>query len=161
MENYFPYPLEASSASLEAQLLLAPTAFRLVIRIDKSPSFPAVLQTNQQVMHCKMEKIKFQTKHTRRFSCKSHCSNVCKNNETCGIKIFQCKKDGFKITICIPKLDKYQLESFASSLYLGNPMDPPDVLGMEPGVARPTKLPNRAKSTPLLFLSLYRVLKSH
>uniref|UniRef100_H3D7Y9 Activated CDC42 kinase 1 n=1 Tax=Tetraodon nigroviridis TaxID=99883 RepID=H3D7Y9_TETNG len=31
------------------------------------------------------------------------------------------------------------------SLYLGNPMDPPDVLGMDPGIARPTKLPNRAK----------------
>lgn len=39
--------------------------------------------------------------------------------------------------------------SFPSSLYLGNPMDPPDVLGMEPGIARPTKLPNRAKSTPV------------
>lgn len=25
-------------------------------------------------------------------------------------------------------------------------MDPPDVLGMDPGIARPTKLPNRAKS---------------
>uniref|UniRef100_UPI0037E82E37 activated CDC42 kinase 1 isoform X2 n=1 Tax=Semicossyphus pulcher TaxID=241346 RepID=UPI0037E82E37 len=34
------------------------------------------------------------------------------------------------------------------SLYLGNPMDPPDVLGMEPGTARPTKLPNRAKKQP-------------
>ncbi|XP_023250826.1 activated CDC42 kinase 1-like isoform X3 [Seriola lalandi dorsalis] len=32
------------------------------------------------------------------------------------------------------------------SLYLGNPMDPPDVLGMDSGIARPTKLPNRAKS---------------
>lgn len=42
----------------------------------------------------------------------------------------------------------------SSSLYLGNPMDPPDVLGMEPGIARPTQLPNRAKSTPVLFLSL-------
>uniref|UniRef100_A0A674N6W0 Activated CDC42 kinase 1 n=1 Tax=Takifugu rubripes TaxID=31033 RepID=A0A674N6W0_TAKRU len=31
------------------------------------------------------------------------------------------------------------------SLYLGNPMDPPDVLGMDSGIARPTKLPNRAK----------------
>ncbi|KAK0143669.1 Activated CDC42 kinase 1 [Merluccius polli] len=31
------------------------------------------------------------------------------------------------------------------SLYLGNPMDPPDVLGMDPSKARPTKLPNRAK----------------
>uniref|UniRef100_A0A3B4BQ53 Activated CDC42 kinase 1 n=1 Tax=Pygocentrus nattereri TaxID=42514 RepID=A0A3B4BQ53_PYGNA len=30
-------------------------------------------------------------------------------------------------------------------LYLGNPMDPPDVLGMETNTARPTKLPNRAK----------------
>ncbi|XP_034562051.1 activated CDC42 kinase 1 isoform X3 [Notolabrus celidotus] len=34
------------------------------------------------------------------------------------------------------------------SLYLGNPMDPPDVLGMDPGIARPTKLPNRAKKQP-------------
>ncbi|XP_053268601.1 activated CDC42 kinase 1 [Pleuronectes platessa] len=34
------------------------------------------------------------------------------------------------------------------SLYLGNPMDPPDVLGMEAGIARPTKLPNRAKKQP-------------
>ncbi|XP_040022876.2 activated CDC42 kinase 1 isoform X2 [Gasterosteus aculeatus] len=34
------------------------------------------------------------------------------------------------------------------SLYLGNPMDPPDVLGMEPGIARPTKLPNRSKKQP-------------
>ncbi|KAM8822415.1 LOW QUALITY PROTEIN: activated CDC42 kinase 1 [Spinachia spinachia] len=34
------------------------------------------------------------------------------------------------------------------SLYLGNPMDPPDVLGMEPGSARPTKLPNRSKKQP-------------
>lgn len=25
-------------------------------------------------------------------------------------------------------------------------MDPPDVLGMDSGIARPTKLPNRAKS---------------
>nr|CBN82170.1 Activated CDC42 kinase 1 [Dicentrarchus labrax] len=31
------------------------------------------------------------------------------------------------------------------SLYLGNPMDPPDVLGMDSGIARPTKLPNRSK----------------
>lgn len=45
------------------------------------------------------------------------------------------------------------MESFSFSLYLGNPMDPPDVLGMEPGIARPTKLPNRAKSTPVLLLS--------
>uniref|UniRef100_A0AAY4F0I4 Activated CDC42 kinase 1 n=1 Tax=Denticeps clupeoides TaxID=299321 RepID=A0AAY4F0I4_9TELE len=30
-------------------------------------------------------------------------------------------------------------------LYLGNPMDPPDVLGMDPVTARPTKLPSRAK----------------
>ncbi|KAF3836258.1 hypothetical protein F7725_028816, partial [Dissostichus mawsoni] len=28
-------------------------------------------------------------------------------------------------------------------LYLGNPMDPPDVLGMDSGIARPTKLPNQ------------------
>ncbi|XP_029384944.1 activated CDC42 kinase 1 [Echeneis naucrates] len=34
------------------------------------------------------------------------------------------------------------------SLYLGNPMDPPDILGMESGIARPTKLPNRAKKQP-------------
>ncbi|KAM3593168.1 uncharacterized protein V6R79_007065 [Siganus canaliculatus] len=34
------------------------------------------------------------------------------------------------------------------SLYLGNPMDPPDVLGMDSGIARPTKLPNRAKKQP-------------
>ncbi|XP_074549693.1 activated CDC42 kinase 1 isoform X2 [Halichoeres trimaculatus] len=34
------------------------------------------------------------------------------------------------------------------SLYLGNPMDPPDILGMDPGAARPTKLPNRAKKQP-------------
>ncbi|XP_066513160.1 activated CDC42 kinase 1-like [Hoplias malabaricus] len=30
-------------------------------------------------------------------------------------------------------------------LYLGNPMDPPDVLGLDPNVARPTQLPGRAK----------------
>ncbi|XP_037550367.1 activated CDC42 kinase 1 [Nematolebias whitei] len=34
------------------------------------------------------------------------------------------------------------------SLYLGNPMDPPDVLGFDAGTARPTKLPNRAKKKP-------------
>ncbi|KAM6953379.1 LOW QUALITY PROTEIN: activated CDC42 kinase 1 [Aplochiton taeniatus] len=34
------------------------------------------------------------------------------------------------------------------SLYLGNPMDPPDILGMQPCVARPTKLPNRTKKQP-------------
>uniref|UniRef100_A0AAV2L7I0 Activated CDC42 kinase 1 n=1 Tax=Knipowitschia caucasica TaxID=637954 RepID=A0AAV2L7I0_KNICA len=34
------------------------------------------------------------------------------------------------------------------SLYLGNPMDPPDVLGSTPAEARPTKLPNRAKKQP-------------
>ncbi|XP_028425721.1 activated CDC42 kinase 1 isoform X4 [Perca flavescens] len=34
------------------------------------------------------------------------------------------------------------------SLYLGNPMDPPDILGMESGTARPTKLPNRSKKQP-------------
>ncbi|XP_075996483.1 activated CDC42 kinase 1 [Genypterus blacodes] len=34
------------------------------------------------------------------------------------------------------------------SLYLGNPMDPPDILGMEPHIARPTKLPNRSKKQP-------------
>uniref|UniRef100_A0A8C1SA81 Activated CDC42 kinase 1 n=1 Tax=Cyprinus carpio TaxID=7962 RepID=A0A8C1SA81_CYPCA len=30
-------------------------------------------------------------------------------------------------------------------LYLGNPMDPPDVLGMDSNATKPTKLPNRAK----------------
>ncbi|XP_031705994.1 activated CDC42 kinase 1 isoform X1 [Anarrhichthys ocellatus] len=34
------------------------------------------------------------------------------------------------------------------SLYLGNPMDPPDVLGVDPSTARPTKLPNRSKKQP-------------
>ncbi|XP_046879330.1 activated CDC42 kinase 1 isoform X2 [Hypomesus transpacificus] len=34
------------------------------------------------------------------------------------------------------------------SLYLGNPMDPPDILGMGPCTVRPTKLPNRAKKQP-------------
>ncbi|KAM4544178.1 activated CDC42 kinase 1 isoform 2-T3 [Fundulus diaphanus] len=34
------------------------------------------------------------------------------------------------------------------SLYLGNPMDPPDVLGFDSGTARPTKLPNRSKKKP-------------
>ncbi|XP_055085875.1 activated CDC42 kinase 1 [Periophthalmus magnuspinnatus] len=34
------------------------------------------------------------------------------------------------------------------SLYLGNPMDPPDILGTSPAEARPTKLPNRAKKQP-------------
>ncbi|XP_056155275.1 activated CDC42 kinase 1 [Lampris incognitus] len=34
------------------------------------------------------------------------------------------------------------------SLYLGNPMDPPDILGMDPSTARPTKLPNRVKKQP-------------
>ncbi|KTG35215.1 hypothetical protein cypCar_00021196, partial [Cyprinus carpio] len=33
-------------------------------------------------------------------------------------------------------------------LYLGNPMDPPDVLGMDLNAAKPTKLPNRAKKQP-------------
>ncbi|XP_017309078.1 activated CDC42 kinase 1 isoform X1 [Ictalurus punctatus] len=33
-------------------------------------------------------------------------------------------------------------------IYLGNPMDPPDVLGMDPNADRPTKLPNRAKKQP-------------
>ncbi|XP_064188539.1 activated CDC42 kinase 1-like isoform X2 [Anguilla rostrata] len=33
-------------------------------------------------------------------------------------------------------------------LYLGNPMDPPDVLGMDPTAARPTQLPGRAKKEP-------------
>ncbi|XP_068137338.1 activated CDC42 kinase 1 isoform X2 [Hyperolius riggenbachi] len=30
-------------------------------------------------------------------------------------------------------------------LYLGNPMDPPDVLGLDQGITRPTQLPGRAK----------------
>ncbi|XP_061821120.1 activated CDC42 kinase 1 isoform X2 [Nerophis lumbriciformis] len=34
------------------------------------------------------------------------------------------------------------------SLYLGNPMKPPDVLGVDPCMSRPTKLPNRAKKQP-------------
>ncbi|XP_053715783.1 activated CDC42 kinase 1 isoform X1 [Synchiropus splendidus] len=34
------------------------------------------------------------------------------------------------------------------TLYLGNPMDPPDLLGSAPYTARPTKLPNRAKKQP-------------
>ncbi|XP_066565061.1 activated CDC42 kinase 1 isoform X2 [Amia ocellicauda] len=33
-------------------------------------------------------------------------------------------------------------------LYLGNPMDPPDVLGMDLNAARPTQLPGRAKKEP-------------
>lgn len=34
----------------------------------------------------------------------------------------------------------------STSLYLGNPMDPPDVVGVDLGDARPTQLPGRAKS---------------
>ncbi|XP_031757306.1 activated CDC42 kinase 1 isoform X4 [Xenopus tropicalis] len=33
-------------------------------------------------------------------------------------------------------------------LYLGNPMDPPDILGLDQGTARPTQLPSRAKREP-------------
>ncbi|XP_009881713.1 PREDICTED: activated CDC42 kinase 1 [Charadrius vociferus] len=33
-------------------------------------------------------------------------------------------------------------------LYLGNPMDPPDILGVDPSTARPTQLPGRAKRQP-------------
>ncbi|XP_054870028.1 tyrosine kinase, non-receptor, 2b isoform X2 [Amphiprion ocellaris] len=33
-------------------------------------------------------------------------------------------------------------------LYLGNPMDPPDVLGVDLGTARPTQLPGRSKKEP-------------
>ncbi|XP_031415365.1 tyrosine kinase, non-receptor, 2b isoform X2 [Clupea harengus] len=33
-------------------------------------------------------------------------------------------------------------------LYLSNPMDPPDVLGLDLGTARPTQLPGRAKKEP-------------
>lgn len=41
---------------------------------------------------------------------------------------------------------------FVFSLYLGNPMDPPDVLGLDSNAAKPTKLPNRAKSKQWLDL---------
>lgn len=34
----------------------------------------------------------------------------------------------------------------ADSLYLGNPMDPPDVLGLDLSAAQPTQLAGRAKS---------------
>ena len=42
-------------------------------------------------------------------------------------------------------------------------MDPPDVLGMDSGVARPTKLPNRAKSKCgiLFFFLCWKTLKVH
>ncbi|TUX35875.1 Activated CDC42 kinase 1 [Bagarius yarrelli] len=33
-------------------------------------------------------------------------------------------------------------------IYLGNPMDPPDVLGLDPNADRPTKLANRSKKQP-------------
>ncbi|XP_053316346.1 activated CDC42 kinase 1 [Spea bombifrons] len=33
-------------------------------------------------------------------------------------------------------------------LYLGNPMDPPDILGLDQGTTRPTRLPGRAKREP-------------
>ncbi|KAG8445051.1 hypothetical protein GDO86_009986 [Hymenochirus boettgeri] len=33
-------------------------------------------------------------------------------------------------------------------LYLGNPMDPPDVLGLDQGTTKPTQLPSRAKREP-------------
>ncbi|XP_041420705.1 activated CDC42 kinase 1 isoform X1 [Xenopus laevis] len=33
-------------------------------------------------------------------------------------------------------------------LYLGNPMDPPDILGLDQGTARPTQLPSRSKREP-------------
>lgn len=33
-------------------------------------------------------------------------------------------------------------------------MDPPDVMGMEPGTARPTKLPNRTKSKFVIVLNI-------
>ncbi|KAF4796040.1 Activated CDC42 kinase 1 [Turdus rufiventris] len=35
-----------------------------------------------------------------------------------------------------------------AGLYLGNPMDPPDILGVDPSAARPTQLPGRAKRQP-------------
>lgn len=41
---------------------------------------------------------------------------------------------------------------FVFSLYLGNPMDPPDILGLDSNAAKPTKLPNRAKSKQWLNL---------
>lgn len=37
-----------------------------------------------------------------------------------------------------------------TSLYLGNPMDPPDVVGVDLGSARPTQLPGRSKSECLI-----------
>ncbi|KTF74629.1 hypothetical protein cypCar_00046246 [Cyprinus carpio] len=37
------------------------------------------------------------------------------------------------------------------NLYLGNPMDPPDVLGLELNSARPTQLPGRTKSEQMPF----------
>lgn len=37
-----------------------------------------------------------------------------------------------------------------ASLYLGNPMDPPDVVGVDLGSARPTQLPGRSKSECLI-----------
>uniref|UniRef100_A0A8C7M7S8 Activated CDC42 kinase 1 n=1 Tax=Oncorhynchus kisutch TaxID=8019 RepID=A0A8C7M7S8_ONCKI len=37
------------------------------------------------------------------------------------------------------------------SLYLGNPMDPPDVMGMDPSTARPTKLPSRTRILTSFF----------
>lgn len=42
---------------------------------------------------------------------------------------------------------------FVFSLYLGNPMDPPDVLGMDSNATKPTKLPNRAKSKQSLDIA--------
>uniref|UniRef100_A0A8C5NBW1 Activated CDC42 kinase 1 n=1 Tax=Gouania willdenowi TaxID=441366 RepID=A0A8C5NBW1_GOUWI len=42
------------------------------------------------------------------------------------------------------------------SLYLGNPMDPPDVLGFTSRTARPTKLPNRAKKVSVICSLLHQ-----
>ncbi|KAK1168634.1 activated CDC42 kinase 1-like isoform X4 [Acipenser oxyrinchus oxyrinchus] len=40
---------------------------------------------------------------------------------------------------------RWGFQKRSMSLYLGNPMDPPDVLGMDMNAARPTQLPGRAK----------------
>lgn len=45
----------------------------------------------------------------------------------------------------IPLIPRCSLLS-SPRLYLGNPMDPPDVLGVDLSTARPTQLPGRAKS---------------
>lgn len=45
--------------------------------------------------------------------------------------------------------DPQVLSFLPHRLYLGNPMDPPDILGVDPSAARPTQLPGRAKSERL------------